>query len=315
MALALIDLHHHVVPPAYREALASVGATTVGRIPLPPWSADTMLEQMSELGIARAVVSVSAPATLPLDDRLAVATARRCNDDVAALRDGAPERIGGFATLPLPNVDSSLVELDRALDELGLDGAALLTNYNGRYLGDPSFEPLLEALDARAALVHVHPHLPGTGPVGLMLPDPVLEFAFDTTRAVADLLVRGTLQRYPNIRFVLAHLGGALPFLAPRLAMLDSPLARAHLGGPRASVLDHLRRLSYDIALSGSAENLRLAIDLVGVDHLSFGSDVPFAPTEIIRRGLSVLESDDSLSDGERQAIAHRTAEALLGRR
>ena len=113
---------------------------------------------------------------------------------------------------------------------------------------------MLAALDSRAALVHVHPHLPGTGPVGLTLPDPVLEFAFDTTRAIADLLVRGTLERHPNIRFVVAHLGGALPFLAPRLAMIDSPLARAHLGGPRASVLEHLKRLSYDVALSASAE-------------------------------------------------------------
>ena len=155
---------------------------------------------------------------------------------------------------------------------------SLLTNYDGRYLGDPSFAPLLTALDARGTLVHVHPHLPGTGPVGLTLPDPVLEFTFDTTRAMADLLVRGTLERFPNIRFVLSHLGGALPFLAPRLAMIDSPLARAHLGGPRASVLEHLRRLYYDVALSASTENLRLAIGVVGADRLTFGSDVAVRP-------------------------------------
>ena len=314
MALELIDLHHHVVPPAYRAALGSVGATEVGQIPLPPWDRDTMIEQLGELGIERALVSVSAPATLPFDGPTAVTVAQRCNDDIAELRDGAPERLGGFATLPLPNVDASLVELARALDELQLDGVSLLTNYDGRYLGDPEFEPLLAALDACGALVHVHPHLPGSGPVGLTLPDPVLEFTFDTTRAVADLLVRGTLERLPNIRFVLSHLGGALPFLAPRLAMIDSPLARAHLGGPRASVLEHLRRLYYDVALSSSAENLRLAIALVGADRLTFGSDVPFAPTEAIVRGLRVLEDDSLLTERERQAIAHDTAAGLVRR-
>ena len=288
-----IDLHHHVVPAVYREALARAGASAVGGIPLPPWSEEAMLERIEALQIERAVVSVSAPGTLPVAAGEAPAVARAVNDELAALRDSHPDRLGVFAILPLPDVPASLIELERATAVLRVNGVALLTNYEGRYLGDPVFEPLLRALDDRGALVHLHPNLPAAEPAGLVLPAPVLEFVFDTTRAVADLVVRGTLRRFPRIRWVLSHLGGALPFLAPRLAMLDSPLAREHLGGPRADVIEHLRGVSYDIALAGSPANLALALSTVGSERLVYGSDVPFAPPatgEIAAAGLASVE-------------------------
>ncbi len=311
MAAGFVDLHHHAVPAAYREALRSAGATDVGSITLPDWDADSMMRQLDELGIARAVLSVSTPATIPLEPASAAATARQCNDELAALRAGAPDRLGAFALLPLPNVAASVAELEYALDDLRLDGVSLLTNYGGCYLGHPAFETVLAALDSRSTLVHIHPNLPPS-PVGLTLPDPVLEFAFDTTRAIADMIARGTLERYRDIRFVLSHLGGALPFLAPRLAMIDSPLARTHLGGPRADVAEHLRRLYYDVALSTSPENLRLAIDLLGAERLVFGSDVPFAPPPTLRSALEVMDRAQGLSPRERELVERGTAEALL---
>jgi len=304
-----IDLHHHVVPRTYREALARAGTNAVGGIPLPPWTEEEMLERMEALEIERAIVSVSAPATLPLPPGEAAAVARAVNDELAALRDAHPARLGVLATLPLPDVPACLAELERVA-HAELEGVALLTNYDGTYLGDPLFEPLLGALDERGALVHLHPNLPAAGPAGLALPAPVLEFVFDTTRAVADLIVRGTLRRHGRIRWVCSHLGGALPFLAPRLSMLDSPLARAHLGGPRDDLIEHLRRVWYDIALAGSPANLALALATLGPDRLVFGSDMPFAPPgtgAIAAGGLASVEPD------VRVAIERGNAARLLG--
>ena len=304
-----IDLHHHVVPRVYREALSRAGADAVGGIPLPPWSEEEMIERMDALDIERAIVSVSAPGTLPLPNAEAAPVARAVNDELAALRDAHATRLGVFATLPLPDVPASLTELERALGVLRVDGVSLLTSYDGTYLGDPAFEPLLAALDDRRALVHLHPNLPVPGPAGLVLPAPVLEFVFDTTRAVADLIVRGTLRRFPSIRWVLAHLGGALPFLAPRLSMLDSALAREHLGGPRDDVVEHLREVAYDIALSGSPANLALALATVGPERLVYGSDVPFAPPgagAIAAGGLASVDPE------VRAAIERGNAERLL---
>lgn len=284
----LIDVHHHIVPDIYRAAINPATGGSIGGIPQPRWDEDTMLERMSQLGIETALVSISAPALAPILASARPGLARACNDQIASLRARNPGRIGGFAVLPLPDVPASLTELAYALDELGLQGVSLLTNYDGRYLGDPEFEPLLEELDRRAAVAHVHPNLPPPMPSArLQLPEPVVEFAFDTTRMVGELILTETLQRYERLALVLSHLGGTLPWLAWRLSMLDEfPSAT---GGRREPVRDQLRRLYYDIALSADPGAVRLAAEVVGTDRLLYGSDIPFAPSKFIDANAAAL--------------------------
>ena len=289
MVSGLIDVHHHVVPEAYRHAINAATDGTVGGIPQPAWSEQAMLERIDALHVERAVVSISAPALEPIaaDDRAAVA--RTCNDAIADLATRHSGTVGGFAVLPMPDVAASIEETRRALDDLRLDGVALLTNYGGRYLGDPAFAPLLAELDNRSAVVHVHPNLPPSMPTArLALPAPVLEFTFDTTRMVAELILTETLQRYPRLNLVLSHLGGTLPWVAWRLSMLDEFGSAS--GGRREPVREQLRRLYYDVALSADPATLELARTVVGADRLLYGSDFPFAPDAFIDRNTANVD-------------------------
>jgi predicted TIM-barrel fold metal-dependent hydrolase len=311
-AAGLVDVHHHVVPGAYRAELERSGHSAVGGIPLPPWDPESMLERMGALGIEHAVVSISAPALVPVAAGRRAELARECNEELAALAKARPGRLGAFATLPLPDVDAALAEIDHALGPLGLDGVALLTNYGGRYPGDETLRPVLEELDRRRAVAHVHPNLPPEMPEArLLLPPPVLEFTFDTTRALADMIATETLERQPGIAFVLSHLGGALPFLAWRLSMLDAVPSAAHPERPRMPVREQLRGLYYDTAVAAGPENLRLAAELLGTDRILYGSDTPFAPAPFVEantRGLEVLDA------AARGAVGRENALRLLGR-
>ncbi len=312
-AAGLIDVHHHVVPGAYRAELQRSGHSTVGGIPLPPWDPETMLERMDALGIGRAVVSISAPALVPVAAGWRAELAGVCNEELAALSQAHPSRLGAFATLPLPDVDAALAEIGHALGPLGLDGVALLTNYGGRYPGDPAFRPVLEELDRRGALVQVHPNLPPEMPAArLRLPPPVIEFAFDTTRAVVDMIASETLERYPRVAFILSHLGGTLPFLAWRLSMLDAVPSAAHPDRPRTPVREQLRGLYYDTAVAAGPENLRLAAELLGTDRILYGSDTPFAPAPFVDANTRGLEE---LDPAARDAVRRDNALRLLGRR
>ena len=283
MGSGLVDVHHHVVPDVYRAAIDAATDGTVGGIPQPAWSEPAMLDRIESLGVERAIVSISAPALEPVADDSRAALARECNDAIAALVARNPGTIGGFGVLPLPDVAASVTEVRRVLAELKLDGVAALTNYGGRYLGDPVFAPVLAELDRHGAVVHVHPNLPPAMPgARLSLPAPVLEFTFDTTRMVAELILTESLHRYPRLKLVLSHLGGTLPWVAWRLSMLDEFPSSA--GASREPVRDQLRRCYFDLALSADPAALSLAAEVVGTDRLLYGSDFPFAPAGFIDR-------------------------------
>src|SRR5262249_28504605 len=146
-------------------------------------------------------------------------------------------RFGTLAALPLPDVDAALAELAYALDQLKMDGVCLLSSVGERYLGDPLFDPLLAELDRRGTPVFIHPHQPRSSQQAhLALPAALVEYVFDTTRVVASLLVSGRLERYPHVSFILSHAGGAVPYVAARLAIglqalqgkpADAPAGRA----------------------------------------------------------------------------------------
>ena len=291
MSAHRIDVHHHILPPRY---VAEVGDARIGPLIVagrtPDWSPERSIEAMDRNGIATAVTSISAPGLWFGDARAARDLARHCNEYGAALRRDYGSRFGFFASLPLPDVDASLEEIAYGLDVLRADGIGLLTNYGGRYPGDPAFAPVFDELDRRGAVVYFHP---AAAPCSTCLPEipaATLDFPFDTTRAVTSLLYGGTLARCRNIRFIFSHAGGTIPFLAERIARLAArPEFQKQV--PEGAVAE-LRRLHYDTALSANLFTFRSLLQLVPAAQVLFGSDYPFAPeTTMVAtvRGLAEL--------------------------
>ncbi len=292
-----IDVHHHIVPDFYVEALRGIGIHDVTGVPFPTWSPEAMYGSFERMGISKAILSVSAPGVYFGDAGFARELARRCNEYHAQLMREAPDRLGGFATVPLPSVGDAIAESTHALDELGLNGVCLLTNYDGVYLGDPKFDDYLAFLNDRHAVVLLHPTMPPAAQQPNMPVAPaILEFVFDTTRAITSLLVTGALERFSNIRFIVSHLGGTIPMVAWRLRLFDSsprePYRKFREIAPHP-VAHYLSQLYYDVAVSASPSNLRTVLDLAGPEHILFGSDFPFLPPGLIDDNAhSVFESD-----------------------
>ncbi|MEU1999501.1 amidohydrolase family protein [Nocardia gamkensis] len=286
-----IDLHAHFLPPDYRAALLEHGHVTIGGYPTPDWSPEQALAFMDYYGIRAQALSVSDPGVSFLRGKEAADMARYCNTYAAGLLRDHPERFGAFAVLPMPDIPGSIAEAAYALDELRLDGVVLLSAYDGVYLGDPRFEPLLIALNQRNAYVFVHPAaIAADAKPKLPLPDFLEEFTFDTTRAATLMMATGMTQRYPNIRFQLAHAGGTLPFLSHRISVA----AQTVIGElwpedlPRPSLLDTQRQIGnffYDTALSGSAAAMASVLAVGKRDHVVFGSDWPFSALTLPQSG------------------------------
>lgn len=282
-----IDVHAHYIAPAYREALIHAEMWMIGGIPAPDWSPELALAFMDAHGIQRQMLSVSDPGVeyVPADKRLDLA--RACNDYVASVMAEHQGRFGAFAVLPLSDPAAALGEAVRALDGLHLDGIGLLSSSEGKYLGDPTFEPLIAELARRGAWVFVHPTaINPTDKPSYQTPDFIAEYPFDTTRAIISLIFNGTFDRHPDIRWHFAHGGGTLPMLHLRLTALGASAKEfgAALGLPAgSSILTNesvpraLSGVLYDTALIADEPGLVAVSAMAGADRLIFGSDWPFA--------------------------------------
>jgi predicted TIM-barrel fold metal-dependent hydrolase len=265
------------------------------------------LELMDRHSVRTAVLSVSTPQTHLGDDAEAIAMSRAVNDFAASVVAAHPGRFGFFATLPLPLVDASLDELQRSLDELHADGVVLLANHRGIYLGDARFDPLFEELQRRGTVVFVHPSiLPGLEAID-GIPAYVADFLLDTTRAAVNLCRSGTVDRCPDVKFILSHAGGFLPYAAFRLSQAASP------SGNPVEGLDLLQRFYFDIALSGSPTALPSLLEFARPGHVLFGSDWPYAPAAAVAAFTGMYEMHQIDAD-RRASIDHGAAEALFPR-
>ncbi|MFJ8113701.1 amidohydrolase family protein [Streptomyces sp. NPDC096132] len=303
-----IDVHQHLVPALYRDALARAGITEAGGRALPDWSPEAALDLMDLLRTETAILSVSTPGTGFLTDPgEAAELARRLNDHSASVTAEHPDRLGWFATLPLPDVDASAKEAERALTELGADGVTLLANNRGTYLGTEGQEALWRVLDAHGAVVLVHPaDLPAPAVEGI--PPFAADFLLDTTRAAYLLVRNGVPRRFPNIRFILSHAGGFVPYASHRMAVAIA----ADTGRSPLDTLDDLRGFYYDTALSSSPAALPTLLAFARPGHVLFGSDWPFAPAPAGQYFAGGL--DDGLDPGTLAAVNRANAEALFPR-
>lgn len=305
-----IDTHHHMIPPDYRKALRQAGIDEAGGRALPDWSPEGSLRTMDELGVATAILSVSTPGTTFLSDPAdAIALARDLNDYGAYLVASQPERFGFFATIPMPHVDESVAEVVRSLDDLNADGVVLLANNDGTYLGEDGQDDLWAALDARSAVVFIHPaDLPGPTVPGVA--PFAADFLLDTTRAAYLLVRNGIRRKYPNIRFILSHAGGFVPYASHRMAVA----IMAETGASPADTLDDFSSLYFDTALSSSAAALPTLLAFAKPGHVTFGSDWPFAPVAAGQYFAAGLEAYPGLDDTTRDAIDRTNARALFPR-
>lgn len=278
MSAHRIDIHHHTLPPTYVRAIgdARIGSLLVSG-KTPAWTPQHSIETMDRNGIEKAITSLSAPNLWFDDIEKTRSLTRECNDYSARVRDDHPGRFGLFASLTLPDIEGSLREIAYALDELKADGISLLTNYNGKYPGEPEFAPIFEELHRRHAIVHFHPaEAPDSGPHRLPIPAATLDFPFETTKALTSLLVHGTLTKSRNIRFIFSHAGGTIPFLAERIARLEMrPEFRDKIPD---GVMYEFRRLYFDTALSANKLIFSALLKFVSHERVLFGSDYPYAP-------------------------------------
>ncbi len=284
-----IDVHHHILPPNYVDI---VGDDRIGPLILagktPEWTPQMSIEAMDRNGIQTALTSISAPGLWFGDSQETIDLCRHCNEYAADLSRDHPDRFGVFASLPLPDVDASLKEIDFALDELKADGIGLLTSYGDRYPGDPEFAPVFDELNRRKAVVYFHPTNAPCNQCQPEIPAATLDFPFDTTRAITSMLFGGTFTRCRDIKFIFSHAGGTIPFLAERISRLQN-LPRFGEKVPDG-VIAELSRLYYDTALSANWLAFRSLFELVAADHVLFGSDYPFAPEPTMTGSIKALQ-------------------------
>jgi len=301
-----IDTHHHVVPAAYATWLKQKGMEA-GGMPIPHWSADSAIALMDKYRIQTAIMSISTPGVHLGDDAEAREKAREVNEYAADVVRKHPNRFGFFATLCLPDVKGSLNELAYAFDKLHADGVVLLANSRGIYLGDRAFDPVFDELNRRKAVVFVHPsQLYGFDPLKGM-PPYIADFLLDTTRAAVRLAGSGTLDRCPDLKVILSHAGGFVPYAAYRIAGAASP-KRDFADG-----LAQLQKFYFDIAISGSPTALPSLLALARPDHILYATDWPYAMETIVGAFTGMYEGH-AFSDAQRSSIDRGNAEALFPR-
>ena len=306
-----IDTHHHILPDFFWEETDNANAPIGGLAPL-RWSREASISFMDDAGIDIAVVSLSTPGVHTGDSAKARALARRCNEFLAELVHARRDRFGGFACLPLPDVDASLEELAYGLDVLHLDGFVLFTNSNGTYLGDPALEPVFEELERRKTVVFVHPN-PSPDAVAhtLGLPDNLLDFPTDTNRTVAQMHYTNRFARTPNVKYIFSHAGGSIPYLAARFAIIDE-MGFIEGSERRGAAADMFHRIYWDTALAASDPVLRMLRDVAGINQVLHGTDFPYLRRDLATDSKQRILRSSELNDLERSAILGGNASRLF---
>jgi predicted TIM-barrel fold metal-dependent hydrolase len=303
-----IDVHHHMFPPFYVKAMED--ELRASGFVLRPWTPTTSLDMMDKAGVAVAMVS---PVQRLVMDSMSERSeksrslARQNNEYCAQLVRDYPRRFGYFAALPLPDPDASLKEIAYALDTLKADGIALWTSYMDKWVGDPAFWPAYEELNRRNAVVFYHParasccrNLPGQSGI--------IEYDIDTARAIDSLLWNGTLSKFPNVRHIFSHSGGAFPVLAARL-IDDFPKNRADK--VPNGVEYEFKKLYFDTAHASKIPALDALKDIVPVSQIMYGSDAPIRNYDLTDPGLDVYPG---FSESDWKAINWGNAERLFPR-
>ncbi len=278
-----IDVHHHVSSPGF---IAEISGRRTGQAPLMKWTVGQSLEDMDKGGVGTAILSVSEPSVFFGNYNSARKLARETNEFAAKLISDNPGRFGMFATVPLPDVEGSLREIEYTLDTLKMDGICMMTDYQGKFLGDPAFRPVLEELDRRKTVVYTHPFRNDC--CRNLVPDvfePLIELGTDTTRTIASLLFSGSAEQFPNIKWIFSHAGGTAPFLMQRFTYYFASRKDLQPRLPRGPAY-YLERFYYDTANAMTIHPLASLTKLVRPTQILFGTDFPFLTARDTAAGL-----------------------------
>lgn len=301
-----IDVHHHLVPPGYLDAVGGQRQGGGGRV---KWSPAMSIEDMDKSGIALSVISLIQPAASSSDAALSRRLARESNDYAARIARDHPGRFGSFATLPLLDPEGSLKEIEYALDKLKADGVGLMTSYENKYLGDEAFAPVWAELNRRKAVVYTHPLTPDCCRNTVKgIPPGVVEYATDTTRTIASLVFSGTAARYPDIRWIFSHSGGTMPFLLSRFTRQEVDMKERAKERMPNGVMHELRKFHYDTAQGNHSGALAALMKIVAPSQVLFGTDFPFRDGAEEIGGLSAFQ----FRPGDLRAIERDNALKLL---
>jgi predicted TIM-barrel fold metal-dependent hydrolase len=266
---------------------------------------------MDAHGIEVALTSLAQPGVGFGSEASAQALTRRCNDYAAELIARWPKRFGAFGTVPMWSIKGALDEIAYSLDALKFAGVSLSASYGENFLGDAQFDPLLAMLNERSAVVFVHPGLhPSSSALALPWPAFIMEYLFDTTRAVVNLILSGAIERFPRIRFILPHAGGLVPYFAWRLSvspMIDPRLPQLS----REQVYAGLKHFWYDNALSPGEQTFGALEHVAAPERVVFGTDFPFANPRVIAEMIKTYESG-FLSEARRAQIDRTNALSLF---
>jgi 6-methylsalicylate decarboxylase len=310
-----IDVHAHYFHPEYLACLerhVGPGATAhTGRAPGLRLSVEEIVELQDEAGVDVQVLSPSASQPYAETEADGVAAARLCNDIYADIVRQHPARFAAFGSVPLPHVDAAIAEAARCLDELGMVGVNTGCSVAGRPLDDPAFEPFWAELDRRGAVLFLHPMGVGGPCMGNYNLSFMVGAPFEDTVAALRLVFGGVTTRYPNLRVIVPHLGGTLPFLMARIEAGPGGPPRPHDAQAGGAISDHLRRFWYD-TVNHSPEALLCSLAAFGADRLLLGSDFPYATGAYYRHCVSYVE-EAGLAAADVAAILGGNAQALLG--
>ncbi|HLK49660.1 MAG TPA: amidohydrolase family protein [Bryobacteraceae bacterium] len=320
-----INVHHHLTAPAYVKFLVD---NKVRQFPIK--SAAESIEDMDKAGINIALCSTIGPGFWHGDPGETRRIAREINEYAAKVVSDYPGRFGAFASLPLPDIDASLKEAEYALDTLKADGIYLYTNWGGKslygdkYLGDPALAPLYEELNRRKAVVYTHPKeaaccealIPGMNPA-------TIEYPIDTARTITSLLYTGTAAKYPDVKFIFSHGGGALTGIIGRIAgasatyLQEGGKLRAGAPAPRATPampkgpLFELQKFYYDTSSAVNPVGVGGLRKIVPLSQILFGGDFPFVVTA---EQVELLNECGVFNEQELRAIYSENVGKLLPR-
>ncbi|HEV8020315.1 MAG TPA: amidohydrolase family protein [Candidatus Lustribacter sp.] len=299
-----IDVHHHVAPDFW---IALPGGTVDERRVFDDWSPARAIEEMDRDGVATAYASLTVAGHRFADPAVARRLARRCNEYMAQLRVEHPGRFAFFALLPMPDIDGSLAEIAYAYDQLKADGIGLMTSYGDWWLGDARFDPVFEELNRRKAVVFTHPtsNAACTHRQEWLGPAPI-EYGTDTTRAIAEYVLRGASQRYPAVRVIFSHAGGTMPYLVQRF--INQGNGRFKEALPHG-FLAEAQKLYYDTAQVPARGTMLALKEVVPETNILFGSDYPYRTCGWT---AELLTSGKAFDARGLDAVFHENAARLL---
>lgn len=322
----IIDFHNHFYPPEYIEAIKK-GPSNV-RVtydaddnPLLHYPGDYNIlvpghrdidfreKELEKAGVDMQILTFTTPGTQIETPKRSGELARMVNNGFAKIMDEHRDRFTALATLPMNDPDASSVELERVFKDLGFGGVMVYSNINGVALSDQRFWPIYESANELNAVFYIHPNYPvGVEAMTEYWLMPLVGFTFDTTLAAAKLVFSGVAERFPRIKWVLAHLGGAIPYLAERLdrGYFAFKECREHISQPPS---EYLRNFYYD-SVNFDIKALKLAVDFAGADHILAGSDYPHQIGSL-KQMVESIESLD-VSEEEKAGMLGGNAKKLL---